>query len=146
MQQLLGDSAGPEPDSSFLRELFLQRLPGSVRMVLASTGNAMSLEALAQMADKIVEVATPTISAINAPHISSEVDQLRKEVAHLREIISSLNTSPGSSRPSRSRGRSPSPHPANSTPTTCRYHVRFGEKARKCISPCDYSGNEPASR
>ena len=67
MQQLLGDSAGPEPDSSFLRELFLQRLPGSVRMVLASTGNAMSLEALAQMADKIVEVATPTISAVNGP-------------------------------------------------------------------------------
>ena len=62
-------------------------------MVIASTGNAMSLEALAQMADKIVEVATPTISAINAPHISSEVDQQRKEVAHLREIISSLNTS-----------------------------------------------------
>ena len=65
MQQLLGDLAGPEPDSSFLRELFLQRLPGSVRMVLASTGNAMSLESLAQMADKIVEVAMPTISAIN---------------------------------------------------------------------------------
>ena len=146
MQQLLGDSAGPEQDSSFLRELFLQRLPGSVRMVLASTGNTMSLKALAQMADKIVEAATPTISAINAPHISSEVDQLRKEVAHLREIISSLNTSPGSSRPSRSRGRSPSPHPANSTLTTFWYHRRFGKKARKCNSPCDYSGNEPASR
>ena len=27
MQQLLGDSAGPEPDSSFLSKLFLQRLP-----------------------------------------------------------------------------------------------------------------------
>ena len=144
MQQLLGDSAGPESDSSFLRELFLERLPGGVRMVLASTGNAISLEALAQMADKFVEVATPTISAINAPHISSELDRLRKGVAHLREIISSLNTSPGSSRPSRSRGRSPSPHPTNSTPTTCWYHRRFGEKARKCNSPCDYSGNEPA--
>ena len=144
MQQLLDDSAGPEPDSSFLRELFLQRLPGSVRMVLASTGNPMSLEALSHFV--IVEVATPTISAINTPHISSEGDQLRKEVAHLREIISSLNTSPGSSRPSRSRGCSPSPHPTNSTPTTCWYHRRFGEKARKCNSPCDYSGNEPANR
>ena len=36
-------------------------------MVLTSTGNTMSLEALAQMADKIVDVAMPIISAINAP-------------------------------------------------------------------------------
>jgi len=37
-QQLLGDAAGPNPDNSFLRELFLQRLPSHVRMVLASSG------------------------------------------------------------------------------------------------------------
>ena len=38
MQQLLGDQAGAI-DGSFIRELFLQRLPGNVRMVLASTGD-----------------------------------------------------------------------------------------------------------
>ena len=37
MQQLLGEHV-TVADNSFLRELFLQRLPSNVRMVLASTG------------------------------------------------------------------------------------------------------------
>ena len=32
LQQLLGDAAGPNPDNTFFRELFLQRLPGHGRM------------------------------------------------------------------------------------------------------------------
>ncbi len=39
MQQLLGDRASVA-DSTFLRELFLQRLPSNVRMVLASTSHS----------------------------------------------------------------------------------------------------------
>ena len=50
MQQLLGDQAGAI-DGSFIRELFLQRLPANVRMVLASTGDHVSLDELAQLAD-----------------------------------------------------------------------------------------------
>ena len=53
MQQLLGDSAVCNPDNKFLRELFLQRLPNNVRMVLASASD-MSLEDLAQLADRII--------------------------------------------------------------------------------------------
>ena len=48
MQQLLGDRPGIDP--SFLQELFLQRLPQSVRMVLASTPEGT---ALSEMADKL---------------------------------------------------------------------------------------------
>ncbi len=60
MQQLLGDRPGVDP--TFLKELFLQRLPQSVRMVLASTPEGTTLSALAEMADKIIEVAAPTAS------------------------------------------------------------------------------------
>ena len=42
MQQLLGDH-GTTTDNSFLRELFLQRLPSNVRMVLASADSTMYL-------------------------------------------------------------------------------------------------------
>ena len=48
MQQLLGDS-GPPPDSAFVRQLFLQRLPSSVRMVLASSSSTLSLPQLAEL-------------------------------------------------------------------------------------------------
>ena len=50
IQQLLGDKAA-STDSSFLRELFLQRMPSNVRMVLASTVDTVSLEELATLAD-----------------------------------------------------------------------------------------------
>uniref|UniRef100_A0A1X7UET2 DUF7041 domain-containing protein n=1 Tax=Amphimedon queenslandica TaxID=400682 RepID=A0A1X7UET2_AMPQE len=59
MQPLLGDK-GSSTDASFLRELFLQGLPSNVGMVLASS-DTMDLEKLTQLADKIVEVATPQV-------------------------------------------------------------------------------------
>ena len=45
LQQLLGERASTT-DSTFLRELFLQRLPSNVRMILASTSNTSSLDDL----------------------------------------------------------------------------------------------------
>ena len=67
MQQLLGDKLGTGTDAnSFLQELFLQRLPSNVRMVLASADPSTTLENLADMADKIMEVSTPTVAAMSA--------------------------------------------------------------------------------
>ena len=65
MQLLLGNKLGAGTDAnSFLRELFLQRLPPNVKMVLASADPAMTLENLADMADKIMEVSAPTVAAV----------------------------------------------------------------------------------
>ena len=55
LQQLAGDTLGA--DGAFLQELFLQCLPSNVRMVLASTRSDMPINELAQLADKITEVA-----------------------------------------------------------------------------------------
>lgn len=63
MEQLLGDKLGAPESNSFLRELFLQRLPANVRMVLASADASMELDKLADMADKVMEVATPTVAS-----------------------------------------------------------------------------------
>ena len=54
MEQVLGDTAA-EANQGFLQELFLQRLPPNVRMVLASGGSTLTLKALADMADKVSE-------------------------------------------------------------------------------------------
>ena len=137
MQQLLGDKA-TSTDSAFLRELFLQRLPSNVRMVLASTGEPTDIEALASLADKIMEVATPQVSAVTVdPQLSSEVSQLRAEVARLRKLIQSPR--------SNSRGRSASPARPRPQSDLCWYHQRFGDTARKCKSPCTKAGNHQAS-
>ena len=150
MQQLLGDELGTADDAnSFLRELFLQRLPANVRMVLASADDSMDLRKLADMADKVMEVATPTVAAVSAArpdHIDSEIKQLREEVARLTDLVSSLTTP--SRRRSLSRPRrpnspaSPNPPPANSL---CWYHAKFGAEAQKCKEPCGW-GNSEAGR
>ena len=134
MQQLLGDKANTT-DGAFMRELFLQRLPSNVRMVLASTPDAGSLDELAQLADKIAEVATPSISSVNT---STEFEHLRQEVSELKLLIQTLK------QPNRrSRGRSPSPAPQG----LCWYHAKFGDSARKCKPPCAKSSeNAQASR
>ena len=53
MQQLLGGEMA-DADGKLLRELFLQRLPNNVRMVLASFGDTKTLDQLAELGDSIL--------------------------------------------------------------------------------------------
>lgn len=150
MQQLLGDRAA-EAEGPLLRELFLQRLPTNVRLVLAPSVAGKSLEEIAELADSVVDVAPPHVSSIDPPTL--EVESLRAEIKELRELVSTLATRPHSPRP-----RSPSPSPrrrqlrfqspplSSSATTLCWYHRRFGDRARNCTPPCDRSGNDEASR
>lgn len=149
MQQLLGDKAGAA-DGSFLKELFLQCLPSNVRMVLASTNDGTSRDQFAQLADNIVEVAAPSVSAVPASSFMDEMEQLRSEVVSLKKLIQSLSSASQRRRPSLSHGRSPSPARPCSLPDTslCWYHQKFGEDAKKCRLPCSMStsGNEQAEQ
>ena len=143
LQQLLGDTAhGFDP--KFLRELFLQRLPSNARMVVASSSDDVSLEELAQLADRIMDVSTPTVAAVTGPSVTSELEQLRSEVTRLNALVQKLQLP---LRPQshfrHPRARSPSPRrPLN----LCWYHYRFGDNAQKCKPPCSKSGNDQASR
>jgi len=141
--------SGPANDD-FLRELFLQRLPSNVRMTLVPSGSELTLEKLADMADRILELATPTIGAVHMPPppTSSEVETLRTEIRQLQELVKSMSTQP---RESRRRSltpgarRSPSPaHSSRNNPTLCWYHQRFAAAATKCRQPCQWGLNDPA--
>lgn len=153
MQQLLGDKLGTADPHTFLRELFLQRLPANVRMVLASADVAMDMDKLADLADKVMEVATPTVAAISdtrtdPPPVTSgpsEVQRLREEVARLAARIDSLNTRSRKRSNSRPR-RTASPAPPTTTQELCWYHTKFGEAAQKCKEPCTWDLNAPAGR
>ena len=145
MQQLLGDHLGAGAEmNAFLKELFLQRLPANVRMVLASTDPATDLAKLADMADKIVEVASPTIAAIPDSDKLSELHQLRSEVTRLTEVVASLTRQQQQRSRSRSRSRRPrSPARLNSQQpqqesSLCWYHATFGEAAKKCTQTCNW--------
>ena len=71
MQQLLGEKT-TNTDAAFTRELFLQRLPPNVYMVLASTPDTGNIEGLVQLANKVVEVAVPAAASINTCNSSAK--------------------------------------------------------------------------
>ena len=153
MQQLLGDHS--TLDTSFLRELFLQRLPPNVRMVLASTPEGTTIDQLAEMADKIMEVASPSMAALTNPSIpettpppafAEEFKQLRSDVSRLEKLVNKLarnrSSSQSNRRPSR---RSPTPPSTdNSSDSLCWYHSKFGSQAKNCNSPCSWPSNRQA--
>ncbi len=77
MHQLWCDG---DTDDALLHELFLQRLPSSVCMVLAPSGTDISLN---NLADRIIEVSTPTVAAVHAlppEPVPTELVSLRAEV------------------------------------------------------------------
>ena len=63
LQQLAGNTPGA--NGAFLLVLFLQCLPTNVRMVLASTQGDMPINELAQLADKIIEVAVLQVASVS---------------------------------------------------------------------------------
>ena len=76
MQQLLGERTAI--DNSILRELFLQRLPANVQLILASA-NEMTIDKLAEMADRIMDAATLTFTAVNTPTEDDRIRQILRE-------------------------------------------------------------------
>ena len=125
-------------DGALLREMFLQRLPATVHMVLASASSSTSLQDLAQMADRIVEVSVPSVSAFHSPSYpnTSELDDLRSEIASLKTTVKSLT---------RCRSLSPRPRQQESHEQLCWYHEHFGDAASKCKEPCSRSRNGKAN-
>ena len=102
-------------------------------MVLASTPDMESLDNLAQLADKIMEVATPSL-AIAAVSTISELEHLHKEVVELKSVLQALQ----SSKQSGTR-QSPSSH--QQPQELCWYHNKYGDNAKKCKFPCKNSEN-----
>ena len=102
MKQLLGEN---KLEERILRQLFLQRLPQNVQLILASSSDAVDLEQLALIADKIVEVAVPlAVSNVSAgsatapttmpPHSSydSRLDEMQAQISQLTSLVKSLVT------------------------------------------------------
>ena len=131
--QLLGDHLGPSGDDNAF--LFLQRLPANVRMFLASAADTTDLAKIADMADKVVEVAAPSVSAISHTSTDAKVEKLQPEVTRLADLVASLTQHRPRRDRSQSRGRrncSPAPQGAQPQDSICWYHSKFGQAAKKC--------------
>lgn len=136
---------------NLLRQLWLKRLPSNVQAILA-TQSELQLDNIAELADKIVEVSpsTPTF-AVNAAlsdksiesNLLNTIADLQKQVAELSAFRSCPHHSRSSSNSSRRRSKSQ--NRSNSNQQICWYHKKFQDKAKKCISPCNYLENGKSS-
>jgi len=139
-------------DGRFIREIFLQRLPPNVRMVLASSSEDTAIDDLAQLADRVMEVSIPaSVNNLSQPTPSAEMDQLRAELASLTESVNNLRKN--YRRSFNPRQQSPSParrfHSSKDqllVQELCWYHQTFGDLTRKCKPPCSRLGNGLADR
>lgn len=140
--------AGVEVPDDFLKTIWISRLPVGIQTVLAGQPASAALEDLADLADRVNDVATPSpsVSAADGARSSSIISELTKEIAELRrqfnQAFASNRNSRPRSRPTQSgRNRSSSRQRSQSNyrkHPLCWYHGKFGDKASKCIRPCDY--------
>ncbi|XP_030836005.1 uncharacterized protein LOC115921857 [Strongylocentrotus purpuratus] len=113
MRQLLGER---KLEEGIFKQLFLQRLPSNAQLVLASSRDSVSLDQLAALADRILEVYVPPVNVVTSP-----------APPRLGNLLSCVTRSPNHTN-------------------TVLYHRRFGAEAHKCVQPCSYTtqqGNEP---
>lgn len=133
--------AGTEIPNDFLRTLWLGRLPNSMQAILATQPATTDLNTVANLADKIAEIAPGSSVASTSAH--SEVAQLTKQVSELALQVQELARGRTQFRThynQRSRSASRS--------KLCWYHRRFKNNATKCRSPCEFltSKNENGSQ
>lgn len=163
MRQLLGSDTA---DAPILKQLFLQRLPTQVQIVLAAAGN-ISLEEQARLADKIMDLtdsANPRLNASFQPSrpvtaetrfalarcepappapesILATVSSLSVSVNQLQASINNL-TGLMTALVTRDRDRSPSPAPRRRRPRRFASPRRSpGPRRRPVGSLCWYHHN-----
>ncbi|KAH6944128.1 hypothetical protein HPB50_001944 [Hyalomma asiaticum] len=111
MRQLLR-SSDVNSNEALFRELFLQRLPQSTRLVLAAAGE-LTLDRVAQLADRVHDATSARVTALSSTPESSVVSRLESRIDQLAASIDALRTSPHdrrgvSTRQGRHQASSPS--------------------------------------
>lgn len=144
MRQLANDKVGEE----FLKTLWIQRLPKETQAILSVSDG--SLDKLAQMADKIIELAAPQVAETQkySDHAKSNpmILDLQAQVAALTEQVGRLSRfshrTENKPRDNSSRRRHRSQTPKRRNESLCWYHATFASKAKRCRSPCNFGSEE----
>ena len=110
---------GHQPCMLF-EQLFLNRMPDNIRLQLTDT-DFTDPRKVAEHADELWQAMSlnscPTIHKVTMP-----------------------------GRQTRAKSTGPAKETCDNSADWCYYHNKFGDKARKCVQPCTFSGNARAGR
>lgn len=145
--------AGPDYPDEFIRTLWSSRLPTLLQSIIA-TQEDMPLEKLALLADKVHEATSQCTAHVAAASTStsssvsvSTIDELGRKIEALTQKFDAMSTlkkhrdTRARSKSRGKRGNSSRSRSRANGKRLCWYHFKFGEKAAKCITPCNYSKN-----
>ena len=122
-----GDRTTDKPRHvDLLRELWLQRLPPSVRALLHDA-EYIPMDTLVKKADELLEAAKAS-----HPHDAIYHTEEREETTNASDVNHTA-----------SKNNYQRPRPNNQRPSSkfCYYHTRFGKDARKCEPNCRWPKN-----
>lgn len=126
---------GMEANPPLLKQVFLQKLPATVRSIVAANSNTMDLNDLAELADRVYEhvPGEQTIQQVKTQEQQPVEDRLSRLERMFESFLSVNQVS--ADRKVRSRSNSRHYTPGGKY---CFYHWKFGASARKCTSPCSW--------
>ena len=157
MQQLVGDATLGD---TILQQMFLQRLPSNVQLVLAGISNEVTLDKQAELADRMMEAQVPAIAASSSStsptsgNFTEQINSLHGAIADLQKQLHAVQIGQqrhsSQRRHQRNRSRSSSRNRSDvypDTPDLCFYHWRYGRHARNCNkASCSKALNGPAGQ
>lgn len=140
--------AGPTVPDDFIKTIWTSRLPTAIQPIIVSQKTA-TLEALADLADSVHEIvpSTPHVAATSTEP-GSVLDKMARQIDELTKQLKSMKSGnrrsrSGSRTNDRERSRSQSNYKKY---PTCWYHSKFGNKAKTCVKPCNFSENSTGGR
>lgn len=136
--------AANDAKDDMLHTIWIQRLPADVQPMLAMS-ETMDLNSLAEMADRIMDSRSnqyvmATTTKIE-PGIAAVTGELIRKMADMQttllKCLSEINELK-QQRPSRARSEGPRREKTPTRQGICFYHRKFGDKATRCLTPCDF--------
>lgn len=146
----MSNLAGNNVPTSIVRSLWIKKLPTSIQQIL-QVSETSDISKLAEMADKIHKI-QPSYGIRGISHTSDvksnsttfnpEIFAIKAEIAALHQKIDSFISFFGRQSRSHYRFSSRTRSSSGSQKRSCFYHRKFGEKARKCIEPCNFKSQK----
>lgn len=132
--------ANGKMNDDVVKSLWIARLPDSIRSVVTIVDGDSTT--MAKQADKMLEVqsfsSVSSVSSVSSiqtlPALHAEIQELRNQISQMRTNNYNENGKSNDEKHNHSRSRSKSKVHF----PFCRYHYRFGDKAKKCIEPCQF--------
>jgi hypothetical protein len=139
MQRLAGNT---KLDDNLLRQLFMQRLPKDMQVVLSAI-EISSVSKQADAADKIWDTYGSRVNQITSDK-DDRIDRLTATVQELAQQVASMTINQTHDRSRLIRPKARQRSLSRRTPSRprdssiCWYHFEHGNDARKCRKPCSF--------